>query len=124
MSSPQPNSQPKTQSKSLTRRLVKLASLGIAGLLAGLLAGCTAAPAPFNTASYTHSTNLPITQPKSLESTRIPEIKRPPVPHHMQSWPSRIGQNPPVVATDIETGHTLAVYTFTGTDQSAKLIGQ
>jgi hypothetical protein len=120
MSSPQS----KSRSKTLTLRLVKLASLGLAGLLAGLLAGCTSSPAPFDTASYTHSTNLPLAQPKSLESTRIPEIKRPPVPHHMQSWPSRAGQNPPVVATDIETGHTLAAYTFSGTAPSSKLTRQ
>ena len=124
MSSPQPKSQPKTLSKTLTRRVFRLASLGLAGLLAGLLAGCTSSPAPFFTASYTHSTNLPITQPKSLESTRIPEIKRPPVLHHMQSWPSRIGQSQPAVATDIETGHTMAAYTFTGTAPSARLTRQ
>ncbi len=113
------------QPKRLTRRLLKLASLGLAGLLAGLLTGCSASPTTFDTASYTHSTNLPITQPaRSLESTRIPEIKRPPVPHHMQSWPSRAGQNPPVVATDIESGHTLAAYTFTGTAPSAKVTRQ
>ena len=120
MSSPQS----KSRSKTLTLRLVKLASLGLAGLLAGLLAGCTSSTAPFDTASYTHSTNLPLAQPKSLESTRTPEIKRPPVPHHMQSWPSRAGQNPPVVATDIETGHTLAAYTFSGIAPSSKLTRQ
>jgi hypothetical protein len=124
MSSPQSKSRSKTQSQTLTRRFVKLASLGLAGLLAGLLAGCTSAPAPFNTASYTHSSHLPFAQPKSLESTRIPEIKRPPVPHHMQSWPAHAGQNPPVVATDIETGHTLAAYTFSGTAPSGKLTRQ
>lgn len=108
-----------SQPKSLTRRLFKLASLGLAGLLAGLLAGCTASPAPFDTASYTHTTNLPATPPKSVESTRIPEIKRPPAPHHMQSWPSRWGQNPPAVA-DIQSGHTLVGYTFTGQPRPAR----
>jgi hypothetical protein len=121
MSSLQPKSQ--SQSQSLTRRLVKLASLGLAGLLAGLLAGCTSSSASYDTATYSPSANLSTMPPKSLESTRIPEIKRPPVPHHMQSWPSHYGQTPPVVA-DIESGHTLAAYTFSGTDQSAKLNGQ
>jgi hypothetical protein len=115
--------QPKSQSKTLTRRLFKLASLGLAGLLAGLLAGCSASSAPYTTAAYTHSTNLPVTPPKSLESSRVPEIKRPPAPHHIQSWPSRYGQTPPVEA-DIESGHTLAAYTFTGTAQSGKLTRQ
>jgi hypothetical protein len=113
-----------SQPKRLTRRFFKLASLGLAGLIAGLLAGCTASPAPYTTASYTHSTNLPATPPKSLESTSIPEIKHPPLPHHIQSWPSRNGQTSPVVA-DIESGHTLAAYTFTRTaPANRQLTGQ
>jgi hypothetical protein len=120
MSSPQP----KSQAKTLTRRFFRIASLGLAGLLAGLLAGCTASAATYETASYGHSTNLPITQPKSLESSRTPETKRSPAPHHVQPWPSYYGQNPPVVASDIQSGHTMAAYTFTAAAPSHPLNGQ
>ena len=111
MSSPQP--------KSLTRRIVKLASLGLFGLLAGLLAGCTSSPKTYNTASYTH---MPVA-PKSLESTRTPEIKHAPAPHHVQPWPSRYGPMPSAVG-DIQSGHTATESTFTASAASPQLHGQ
>lgn len=84
------------------RNLIKVASLGLAGLLAGLLSGCTdslnTSPAAASTTSYTHVpsesfnpdapdptieaqlTNLP----KSLDQTQIPALHHPPSSRSLQ----------------------------------------
>jgi hypothetical protein len=62
------------------RRLIKLASLGLAGLLAGLLAGCSASPRTIGMTSYAdsaaqlHSTTLP----ENLDLTSIPALRHAP----------------------------------------------
>ena len=72
------------------RNLIKVASLGLAGLLAGLLAGCNSADASTRTSgnSKTHSATdslspdayatQPTDLPKSIEATQIPALRHPP----------------------------------------------
>jgi hypothetical protein len=65
-----------------TLRILKLASLGLAGLLAGLLAGCNAAPKSTATNSYDAQTESAGSRnssiPPSLDATSIPALKHPP----------------------------------------------
>ncbi|HXC94291.1 MAG TPA: hypothetical protein VNU92_01265 [Edaphobacter sp.] len=69
------------------RRLLKVASLGLAGLLAGLLSGCNAADASVRT-SKSQLASDPATQsnqlPKSLDQTQIPALRHPPSTRHLQ----------------------------------------
>ena len=69
------------------RNLIKIASLGLAGLLAGLLAGCNSADASIRTSRTHAATDSPspapyATQPtglpKSIEATQIPALRHPP----------------------------------------------
>jgi hypothetical protein len=70
------------------RRLLKLASLGLAGLLAGLLTGCTdtlnaSSSTQYSTSSssYFHS-GTPL--PESLDATQIPALRHPPSSRRLQ----------------------------------------
>jgi hypothetical protein len=76
------------------RNLLKVASLGLAGLLAGLLAGCTDSPDTTVSASYTHLPSDSLTPdssatadrlPTSLNATEIPALKHPPSARRLQS---------------------------------------
>ncbi|GGA74885.1 hypothetical protein GCM10011507_27830 [Edaphobacter acidisoli] len=65
------------------RRLIKLASLGLAGLLAGLLAGCSETPPHtiVNTSYANADTALNFDGsqlPPNLDSVRIPPLKNAP----------------------------------------------
>ena len=77
------------------RNLIKIASLGLAGLLAGLLAGCNSADASIRTSGNSTSGNSkphsatdslspdphatqPTDLPKSIEATQIPALRHPP----------------------------------------------
>lgn len=65
------------------RRLIKLASLGLAGLLAGLLAGCSEVPphTVVNTSYASADTALQFDGsqlPPNLDSVSIPPLKRAP----------------------------------------------
>jgi hypothetical protein len=83
-------------SSRLTRRLLKLASLGLAGLLAGLLSGCTVSstdaresPAPRTSSDweFTSSTipNAPhSTLPQSIDARQIPALHHPPSARRLQ----------------------------------------
>ncbi|WP_158943024.1 hypothetical protein [Granulicella sp. S190] len=65
------------------RRLLKVASLGLAGLLAGLLSGCNSTQdlaSPTNISSYTWSTHLP----KSLDAVQVPALRHPPSTRRLQ----------------------------------------
>ena len=69
------------------RRLLKLASLGLAGLFAGLLSGCTATlSASSSTQSSTpYSDSLRTTPlPESLDATQIPALRHPPSSRRLQ----------------------------------------
>ena len=81
--------------KRTKRNLLKIASLGLAGLLAGLLAGCTDSPETTVTVSYTHGASdsfspdtavdpLPANLPKSLDETQIPALRHPPTAHRFE----------------------------------------
>jgi hypothetical protein len=72
------------------RRLLKVASLGLAGLIAGLLSGCnsadasTRAPKP-QLASDSLSPDAQSAQlPRSLDQTQIPALRHPPSTRHLQ----------------------------------------
>ena len=68
------------------RNLIKVASLGLAGLLAGLLAGCNSADASIRTsrpqtAADSVNPDGSLAQPglpKSIEATQIPALRHPP----------------------------------------------
>jgi hypothetical protein len=73
---------------STKRRLLKLASLGLAGLLAGLLTGCTDTlstsssneyPSPYSD-YFRPATPLP----ESLDATQIPALHHPPSSRRLQ----------------------------------------
>jgi hypothetical protein len=72
------------------RRLLKVASLGLAGLIAGLLAGCNSADASTRTpkpqlASDSLSPDAQSAQlPRSLDQTQIPALRHPPSARHLQ----------------------------------------
>jgi hypothetical protein len=65
------------------RRLLKIASLGLAGLLAGLLAGCNEDAAPGDTLSTDVSAGAS-SLPSSIEATQIPALRHPPSARHLQ----------------------------------------
>ena len=81
-------------STSTTRRILKVASLGIAGLIAGLLAGCSAS------SLHLFAFDRPAAEPtltasrrvESLETKRIPAIRRAPVPHYTHPVPPNTRQ--------------------------------
>jgi hypothetical protein len=76
---------PSLTARRTARRLLKVASLGLAGLLAGLLSGCNATPdstAPTNisTTAYTWSTH----PPKSLDAVQVPPLRHAPSTRRLQ----------------------------------------
>jgi hypothetical protein len=77
------------------RNLLKVVSLGLAGLLAGLLSGCTDSPDTTVSAPYTHlgsdsfspdATAQTQTShlPPSIEATQIPALRHPPTSRSLQ----------------------------------------
>jgi hypothetical protein len=77
------------------RRLLKLASLGLAGLLAGLISGCnsaqttaTATETPLSSYSGVSSTSSPDNDfyrlHHSLDARQIPALRRPPSTRRLQ----------------------------------------
>jgi hypothetical protein len=99
---------PSSSARRTTRRLLKLASLGLAGLIAGLLsAGCNASPkkvasAPAdlhisNNVEFTpsdttaaHSPDLP----ESIEATQIPALHHSPSARRLQYGSVRLTGEP------------------------------
>jgi hypothetical protein len=73
------------------RRLLKVASLGLAGLIAGLLSGCNAADASVRSSkpriandSVSSSGVQPSQLPSSIDATQIPALRHPPSTRHLQ----------------------------------------
>jgi hypothetical protein len=70
------------------RRLLKVASLGLAGLIAGLLSGCNSADASVRTNKpqvANDSFNPADAQlPSSLDAAQIPALRHPPSARHLQ----------------------------------------
>jgi hypothetical protein len=103
------------------RRLLKLVSLGFAGLIAGLLSGCAASPNTSTVASYSPTSGWRLNssgfgysfQPKNLNLRPVPDLRHPPAPHHIQSWAFRTPHQQ-TVASQINPGQTLTNYDFTG----------
>jgi hypothetical protein len=76
---------PSPTARRTARRLLKVASLGLAGLLAGLLSGCNAtkdstSPTNISTTAYTWSTHLP----KSLDAVQVPPLRHAPSTRRLQ----------------------------------------
>lgn len=73
-----------------TRRLLKVASLGLAGLVAGLLGGCSSSDSIARFSNWSSGTTLTATRRfQNLDYRRTPEIRRAPVPHHTQPAPAQ-----------------------------------
>lgn len=71
------------------RRLIKVASLGLAGLLVGLLTGCSASNLAvcLSTRTTDPSTTEASRRVQNLEYRRMsPAFRRAPVPHHGQPY--------------------------------------
>jgi len=74
------------------RNLLKVASLGLAGLLAGLLAGCLDSPqttASLRSATSTDTLSAGLSAqdaslPTSIDATQIPALRHPPSARHLQ----------------------------------------
>jgi hypothetical protein len=70
------------------RNLIKIASLGLAGLIAGLLSGCTgtaSASVPANHSFETSSDGQSPNLPTSIEATQIPALRHPPSSRSLQA---------------------------------------
>jgi hypothetical protein len=73
---------PKSRTK---RRLIKVASLGLAGLLAGLLSACNDTQAPAASSRSEISTGAQSNPlPPSIEATQIPALRHPPSSRSLQ----------------------------------------
>ena len=66
------------------RRILKVASLGLAGLIAGLLAGCTSDSVARFSAWRSGSDLTATRRLQNLDYRRTPEIRRAPTPHRTQ----------------------------------------
>ena len=75
-----PSRKPRT-----TRRLLKVASLGLAGLIAGLLGGCSSSDSLARFSNWRSGSELTATRRlQNLDYRRTPEIRRAPSPHRTQ----------------------------------------
>jgi hypothetical protein len=86
------------------RRLLKLASLGLAGLLAGLLSGCNASsnaptdPHVSSNADFAPSRSQRPDLPASIDARQIPELHHSPSARRLQDGSTRITGEPVVPA--------------------------
>jgi hypothetical protein len=91
---------PSSPARRTARRLLKVASLGLAGLLAGLLAGCNASPNDAaNVPLFTHSSadspaNSDSDLPASIDARQIPSLRHPPSARRLQSGSVRLTGEP------------------------------
>jgi hypothetical protein len=68
-----------------TRRLLKVASLGLAGLIAGLLGGCSSSDSLARFSTWSSGSQLTASRRlQNLDYRRTPEIHRAPTPHRTQ----------------------------------------
>lgn len=71
-----------------TRRLLKVASLGLAGLLVGLLGGCSSSDSLARFSNWRSGTDLTATRRlDNLDYRRTPEIRHAPSLHHAPTPP-------------------------------------
>jgi hypothetical protein len=116
---------PSPKAARTTRRLLKIASLGIAGLIVGLLSGCSSSsPNSVSLATYTQPNSLsfnsngftPNYLPGSLYSHPTPSLRHPPAPHRIESWADRTPhQVSSPFSSQIDDAPTLTNYAFIGT---------
>lgn len=83
-----------------TRRLLKLASLGLAGLIAGLLAGCSETPphTVVNTSYANADTALKFDGsqlPPNLDSVKIPPLRHAPSARRLEEGNTQSNQSVP-----------------------------
>lgn len=72
------------------RRLLKVATLGIAGLVAGFLSGCSSSDAAARFSNWRSSDTLTATRRfENLDYRRTPEIRRAPTLHRQPIAPQR-----------------------------------
>jgi hypothetical protein len=92
---------PSSSARRTARRLLKLASLGLAGLLAGLLSGCNASHNDAtNVSPYVHistddsqTANQP-DLPTSIDARQIPALHHSPSARRLQSGSVRLTGEP------------------------------
>lgn len=84
-----------TKASSTTRRILKVASLGIAGLIAGLLAGCSSSVLhlfAFDQSAAPDTTLTASRRVENLETRQIPALRHAPVPHYTHPVPPNTRQ--------------------------------
>jgi hypothetical protein len=102
------------------RRLLKVASLGVAGLIAGLLAGCSASNIRLFGETSAETTFTASRRVESLDAKRIPAFRHAPVPHYTHPYPQGTHQ-----ATAVVSGGGHAIYaTASYNPDSADILGQ
>ncbi|MEO6982557.1 MAG: hypothetical protein ABI072_05520 [Edaphobacter sp.] len=78
------------------RRILKLASLGLAGLLAGLFAGCSSSPKAVSTTSSAYVTSTDQFEssnlPETLDSNSIPPLRHPPSARRLEAGSVHLSQ--------------------------------
>jgi hypothetical protein len=75
-----PSRKPRT-----VRRLLKVASLGLAGLIAGFLSGCSSSDSLVRFSNWRSGADLTASRRlQNLDYSRTPEIRRAPSPHRYQ----------------------------------------
>src|SRR3954454_21838104 len=89
-----------------TRRLLKVASLGLAGLLAGLFGGCSSSDSIARFSNWESGATLTATRRlQNLDYRRTPEIRRAPVPHRTQPAPAQRTSTPASLGEIDAIGH-------------------
>jgi hypothetical protein len=78
---------PSRKSARTARRLLKVVSLGLAGLLAGLLGGCSSSDSVARFANWrSGETQTASRRFQNLDYRRAPEFRRAPAPHRTQPY--------------------------------------
>jgi hypothetical protein len=90
-----------------TRRLLKVATLGIAGLVAGFLTGCSSSDAAMRFSNVRSSDTLTATRRlENLDYRRTPEFRRAPSPHRQPIAPQRSSSSAYALLGEIDAmGH-------------------
>ena len=89
------------------RRLLKVATLGIAGLVAGFLSGCSSSDAAARFSAWRSADTTTATRRlENLDYRRTPEIRRAPTLHRQPLAPQRAGSSTYALMGEIDAiGH-------------------
>lgn len=105
--------------KRTARRILKVASLGIAGLIAGLLAGCSASKLHLFGETSDELTLTASRRVENPEAKRMPAFRHAPTPHYTQP------NQPTTHRATAVVGGGHAVFTTASYDpDSAEILGQ